>query len=134
MLIPLPHLQWQVLRAVLRAEAAGEPALGRQLRLSPTRNTKDGTFLDKLVAGGLLVRVGKPVPASPLRDEPEPFRVRYKLTGLGRYAAEYGEYDRPHTPKDAPVSGLAAEILEAFGPRLSRRDGNAVPKKGKKSR
>jgi hypothetical protein len=83
---------------LLRAEAAGEPALGRALRLAPTRNTKDGTFLDELVADGLLVRVGKPVPPTPPRDEPEPFRVRYELTELGRYAAEYGEYDRPHAP------------------------------------
>jgi hypothetical protein len=133
-LIPIPHLQWQVLRAALRAEAAGEHALGRALRLAPTRNTKDGTFLDDLVAEGLLVRVGKPVPAPPLRDEPEPFRVRYKLTDLGRYAAEYGEYDRPHTPRDAPVTGLAAEIREAFGARRPWGDGKPAPKKGRKTR
>ena len=69
-----------------------------------------------------------------LRDEPEPFRVHYKLTELGRRAAEYGEYDRPHTPKDAPVTGLAAEIREVFGPRRTWGDGKPTPKKGKKTR
>jgi hypothetical protein len=87
-----------------------------------------------MVAEGLLVRVGKPVPPPPLRDEPEPFWVHYKLTELGRPAAEYGEYDRPYTPKDTPVSGLAAEVREAFGPRRPWGDGKPTPRKGKKTR
>jgi hypothetical protein len=108
MLVALPHAHWQVLRAVLRAEAAGQAPLGRDLRLTPTRKTKDGAFLDDLVSEGLLAAAGKPQSGD---GQPEPFRRRYRLTALGRHAAEYGEYDRPYTPGDVPVTGTAAEVL-----------------------
>src|SRR5690349_15121696 len=101
MLLPIPHFEWQVLRAALRAEAAGALALGRDLRLVPTRRTKDGTFLDDLVRGGLLKAVGRPEPVTGEADVPPPFRARYRLTTLGRHAAEYGEYD----DRDAPPAG-----------------------------
>ena len=101
--------------AVLRAEAAGTPPLGHELRVSPTRRTKDGSFLAGMVDDGLLSVAGKPEPPGG-RDRPEPFRVRYKLTALGRHAAEYGEYDRPHTPAERPLSGLAAELEQARKP------------------
>src|SRR5436305_1362667 len=116
MLFPLPHFQWQVLRAVLRAEAAGgPPPLGRELRLTPTRKTKDGTFLDEMIEEGLLAPAGKPAtPADGMADDPSQFRTRYKLTELGRHAAEYGEYDRPYTPAESPLVGKAAEIQETL--------------------
>jgi hypothetical protein len=111
-LVQLVHFQWQVLRAVLRAEAAGQPAVGRDLRLVPTRATKDGSFLDELIDEGLLAKDGKPEPEGDRRGEPVPFRTKYRLTEKGRQAAEYGEYDRPFTPGEAPVVGPAAEILQ----------------------
>jgi hypothetical protein len=132
MLFPLPHFQWQVLRAVLRAEADGQHALGRELRVTPTRKTKDGTFLTDLVREGLLVTVGKPAPPDG-RDEPEPFRTRYKLTVLGQHAAEYGEYDRPYTPAEAPLTGTAAEIREAMDARKPWDTGRSARGKGKKA-
>lgn len=60
----------------------------------PTRRTKDGTFLDVLVAEGLL----EVVVVEPLGEKnkrwPASFRARYKLTEKGEYAAEHGEYER----------------------------------------
>ena len=133
MLFPLPHFQWQVLRAVLRAEAAGgPPPLGRELRLTPTRKTKDGTFLDEMVKAGLLAAIGKSEPVDGT-GEPEPFRTRYTLTALGRHAAEYGEYDRPYTPGETPLVGLAAEVVEARAARRSPAPVKNPPRpKGKK--
>jgi len=119
-LVPLSHFHWQTLRAALRAEAAGRPPLlGRDLRLSLVRRTRYGTFLDELVADGLLVTVGEPEPATEETAGPVQFRTRYALTDKGRHAAEYGEYDRPYVPREAPLSGAAAE-LEAI--RAARRN------------
>jgi hypothetical protein len=112
-LVQLGHIQWQTLRAVLRAEADGQSPLGRELRLTPTRKTKDGTFLDEIVSEELLVTVGKPEKPN-AADEPPQFRRRYKLTPKGREAAEYGEYDRPFTPREAPLVGMAAELVESL--------------------
>ena len=133
MLVQLAHLQWQILRAALRAETAGEPPpLGRQLRISPTRNTKDGTFLDELVEEGLLAPVGKPDKAPGKAGEPAQFRTRYGLTDKGRHAAEYGEYDRPYTPGEAPLVGLAAEVVEARTVRRGSASANSPSRsKGK---
>ena len=94
----------------------GTDPLGRELRPSPTRATKDGTFLDEMVKAGLLAAIGKSEPVDGT-GEPEPFRTRYTLTALGRHAAEYGEYDRPYTPGDAPVTGTAAAVLESLAAR-----------------
>lgn len=79
---PLPHLVWQVLRAAKRNK---KPSIGRALRVAPTRNTKDGTFLTKLVEEGLLVQVTGTAAA--------PFEGTYSLTTKGDHAAEYGEYE-----------------------------------------
>ena len=49
--MPISHFTWQVLRAVKRSK---QPPTGKQLRLIPSRKTKDGTFLDGLVNEGLL--------------------------------------------------------------------------------
>ncbi|MCE9567824.1 MAG: hypothetical protein K8U57_37980 [Planctomycetes bacterium] len=84
---PIPHHHWQILRAVKRSR---KPPTGRELRLSPTRNTKDGTFLNGLVQAGLLTRV--------TGTDKEPFVATYSLTELGQHAAEYGECDFPSTP------------------------------------
>lgn len=76
---------WQTLRILTRTTA---PARGRELRVAPTRATKDGTFLDNLAAAaGLLVRHGKAAPS--------PFDSSYKLTKLGEHAAEYGTFEGP---------------------------------------
>jgi hypothetical protein len=133
-LIQLAHLNWQILRTVLRAKAAGgPPPLGRELRITPSRKTKDGTFLDELVGEGLLAPAGKPEKASGSADEPVQFRTRYKLTEKGRQAAEYGEYDRPYTPGDMPLTGTAAEIAEARAARKTPVTANNPPqRRGKK--
>jgi hypothetical protein len=81
MLLPMLTFDWQVLRAVLRAAA---PPTGRQLRLTPSRRTKDGTFLGEYVRAGLL-RV--------VRANPDPFKATYAMTDRGRQAAEYGEFE-----------------------------------------
>lgn len=116
MIVPLEHNTWQLLRALVRAEAEGTDLSGAELRVAPTRRTKDGTFLDELVHLGLIVVSAKapPLPrGSTLADQKQPaqFRTRYKLTPKGRHAAEYGEYDRPHTPQVTELTGLAAEVF-----------------------
>jgi hypothetical protein len=97
-LVPLQHHAWQVLRAVVRAEAAGLLPIGRDLRLVRSRTTRDGSFLTRLVADGLLAEKGKPEPVGEDPDEAAPLRRRYVLTALGRTAAEYGEYDMVFVP------------------------------------
>jgi hypothetical protein len=82
--LPVTHNQWQVLRAVKRSR---KPPLGRELRLSPTRGTKDGSFLTNMVRLGLLER--------PTGTEKDPFEATYALTERGKHAAEYGECDFP---------------------------------------
>jgi hypothetical protein len=81
---PVSHAHWQILRAVKRSR---KPANGRELRLAPTRATKDGSFLTDLVETGLLTRVSG--------TESEPFEGTYSLTELGKHAAEYGECEMP---------------------------------------
>ena len=120
MIVPISHAMWQQLRFALRAELSSEPfPLGRELRLVPSRNTKDGTFLDDLVEMGLLEVAAKPAPLSASatsaeRRAPVQFRTRYRLTDLGRHAAEYGEYDQRYEPTPQPVTGTAAEILASL--------------------
>lgn len=93
--LPISHFTWQVLRAAKRSKT---PLTGKQLRLVPTRRTKDGTFLDELVSAGLLLVVGvdQEKTAAPAAGKriPVQFRTRYRLTPAGEHAAEYGEYDR----------------------------------------
>lgn len=82
MLMPMGTFEWQVLRAILRA-SPNYPT-GRQLRLVPSRRTKDGTFLNDIVLRGLIKVVSK---------NKDPFEATYALTALGEYAAEHGEYE-----------------------------------------
>ncbi len=97
MLWPISHETWQRLRVLVRAN--GRPVRGRELRYSPTRSTKTGEFLDKLVAAGLIARAGTSAAAD--REEgrwPAQFLATYTLTDLGAYAAEYGEYESATRP------------------------------------
>lgn len=93
--MPVSHFTWQVLRAVKRSKT---PPSGKQLRLVPSRKTKDGTFLDDLVTDGLLRVVSVDELQRHATDQekarPVQFRTRYVLTTLGEHAAEYGEYER----------------------------------------
>lgn len=82
MLMPMGTFEWQVLRAILRV-SPNYPN-GRQLRLVPSRRTKDGTFLTDIVNRGLIKVVSK---------NKDPFEATYALTPLGEYAAEHGEYE-----------------------------------------
>jgi hypothetical protein len=91
-LLPIPHFEWQVLRAVKRSR---KPPNGRSLRLIPSRRTKDGSFLTALVELGMLARVTGTAAA--------PFEATYALTELGEHAAEYGECERPLLPKPPPT-------------------------------
>lgn len=96
---PTSHFTWQVLRTVKRSK---KPPTGKQLRLVPTRKTKDGSFLNALVEEGLLARASGSGEA--------PFEATYTLTKRGEHAAEYGEYEytfvRPVEP-DLPRKGTA---------------------------
>ena len=83
-LLPVTHFTWQILRVVKRSK---KPSLGRTLRLTPTRNTKDGTFLTELIEQGLLTRV--------TGTADKPFDATYSLTEQGEHAAEYGECEMP---------------------------------------
>src|SRR5262245_14898129 len=101
MLVTVSHHDWQLLRHLLRAEAGGQKPLGRELRHNLGTRTKNGTFLDHLVAEGLLAVAAKPTPPERHRElEPAQFRTRYCLTEKGKQAAEYGEYDRSYSPSD----------------------------------
>lgn len=81
---PISHAMWQILRVAARGK--GKPVSGRELRVWPSRWTKDGAFLTDLVDRGLLrIEV----------DNPNPFEATYRLTELGEHAAEYGEYESP---------------------------------------
>ncbi|OWK46424.1 hypothetical protein [Fimbriiglobus ruber] len=74
--------EWQQLRFALRA---GRPVYGSELRLVPTRKTKDGMFLTNLVVRGLLETVDQVTG--------DPWATTYRLTAVGRYVADYGECD-----------------------------------------
>jgi len=88
----------------VRAEAGGERPTGRELKLTPTPFTKDGTFLDHLVECGPIAVAAKPTPPERGREgEPAQFRTRYKLTKKGRHAAVYGEYQQDYNP--VPTGG-----------------------------
>jgi hypothetical protein len=91
-LFPITHFQWQVLRAVKRNR---KPVLGRELRLSPTRGTKDGEFLNTLAFLGLITRLEG--------TEDRPFEAIYSLTELGKHAAEYGECEMEAAVFNAPL-------------------------------
>src|SRR4051812_19662409 len=82
MQVPLGHHDWRVLRHVVRKK--GRPVHGRDLRLEMSRKTKDGSFRTALVRQGLLV----------VEAEGEtPFESTYRLTELGKHAAEYGVFE-----------------------------------------
>lgn len=87
--LPIPHYLWQSLRVLVRAN--GNAVRGHDLRLSPRRATKDGSFLTRLVEAGLLTQE-MPLVSDP-RDakKPLPFRYQYRLTEKGAAAAEFGE-------------------------------------------
>jgi hypothetical protein len=94
---PITHNEWQILRVLVRAK--NHPKTGLSLRLAPTRVTRDGTFLTKLVESGILevVKEGE-VPPRQFGDEPErpvAFYATYRLTDKGKHAAEYGECEFP---------------------------------------
>jgi hypothetical protein len=127
-LVSVKFFEWQLLRVLARAEAARQaPPTGRELRLVPTRQTFDGTFLDRLVGAGLIEVAAKPTPpADGKENEPAQFRTRYRLTDRGRQAAEYGEYDKPFTPQAKDVSGRIAELRADAG---AKSGGKKKPKK-----
>jgi hypothetical protein len=93
MIRPIDHFSWQVLRTLVRAKG---PLSGKTLRVSPSRRSYDGTFLDVLVTAGLLeVARVDPAPELPPWKKPGPvqFHTLYRLTARGKEAAEFGQYD-----------------------------------------
>ncbi|HEY1187638.1 MAG TPA: hypothetical protein VGE74_08270 [Gemmata sp.] len=95
---PVSHFTWQVLRTAKRSK---KQLTGRDLRLSPTRNTKDGSFLTVLVDEGLLARV--------TGDAEAPFEAVYALTEKGQHAAEFGEYEYELKPRP-PAAERPAKV------------------------
>lgn len=81
---------WKVLRHMERCK---EPVSGAELRRQAgmQRHTKDGTWLDDLVADGLIKNVTRGVLAG---RGPQQHLRSYVLTAKGQYAAEHGEYVR----------------------------------------
>ncbi len=118
MIIALAHHEWQLLRVIVRAEKEKRVPTGRELRVSMSRKTKDGTFLDDLVSRDLIA-IAEKAPhlttgaSQQERSEPEQFRTLYKLTDKGRHAAEYGECEVEFTPGEANLTGTAAELFAA---------------------
>ena len=98
MLVDLTNFDWKLLRLILRA--GGKPVPGRALRHTPTRFTKDGTFLGKLVERGLIAVAA---------DDEDPFAATYSLTAAGRHAAEHGEYEARMPWEAARPAAAAAE-------------------------
>jgi hypothetical protein len=82
MQVQLGHHDWRVLRHVLRNR--GRPVPGKELRLEMSRGTKDGSFLTNLVRHGLLAVAA---------EGNTPFDSTFRLTALGKHAAEYGVYE-----------------------------------------
>lgn len=107
--LPVPHFTWQVLRTALRSE---RPLTGRALRIVPTRQTRDGTFLNALVEQGLLARLTGTADA--------PFEATYALTANGKHAAEYGECDTPAPARTAEAPAGTRPKSAAPGGRANR--------------
>lgn len=82
---PISHAMWQALRVVKRS-TSGE-VYGFHMRWDLSRRTRDGSFLINLVNVGLL-KVTKSHPDNP-------FMAKYRLTELGKVAAEYGQAELP---------------------------------------
>lgn len=77
--------EWAMLRFILRECAAGKPPTGKAVRwVNPSRRTKDGAFLGRWEAAGLVERV---------EPGPDVWSTTWKLTTLGERAAEFGEYE-----------------------------------------
>lgn len=113
-MLPVSHFTWQVLRAAKRSK---KPATGKELRINPTRKSRDGSFLDALVTAGLLEEVSVDEPNENTRKWPAQFRTRYRLTESGGYAAEYGEYEREVTRRKAGDDAERPEQTRASNPR-----------------
>lgn len=101
MKFPLSHFEWQILRLMLRCDG---PSKGSELRITKSRRTMDGTFLDALVRVGLIEAVGVEEPPDPRPGfapsaKPVQFRTLYRLTPKGEHAAEWGEFERAPNPQ-----------------------------------
>ena len=100
MIVSISVTDWQTLRVLVRAEAKKEHMTGRELRLNMSRRCKDRTFLDELVALGLIAVAVKPGARKQASQweaiEPARFRTRYKLRP--RSPPGVYEYDKPYTP------------------------------------
>ncbi len=89
---------WKVLRNLVRESQV----TGRNLRRhSYSRRTRDGTWLDKLVAAGLIEYTGEVQETYPAKL-PAQHRAYFRITSLGKEAAEFGQYEVEYTPP-APV-------------------------------
>ena len=84
MMRDLSTVEWKTLRLLVREEAA----TGLNIRLMfMNRVTKDGSFLTTMVEEGLIELTDKSKPNS------HPFEPTYRLTQVGKYAAEHGEIE-----------------------------------------
>lgn len=84
---PVNHTTWRMCRFILRGK--GKPVPGAQLRLTMSRWSKTGEFLDALVELGIFHRTGQ---MQEPKGKPQQFRVCYTLTEIGKQVAEYGMF------------------------------------------
>jgi len=103
MQIGVKHLEWRVLRALVRAR--GRAVKGGKLRLEMIRRTADGTFLLDMADEGLIEGEG---------NREEPFEMNFKLTKLGAHVAEYGVYDAQLVKDESGVPSWKARPLVAM--------------------
>lgn len=123
MLVTMPSVfQWQALRAALRYYKQGKHPTGDQLRAYKSAASKDGLFLEKLVAWGLL-RVVEESKLGPLDST-------YRITVAGGHAAEFGEWEGdpktwkalpPKKPKLAPTKPVPAKVATPIQPATLQR-------------
>ncbi len=109
MLLTMNQQEWQILRIANREGVCN----GRTLRFTPSRKTKDGSFLTSLVKRKLM-RVVTP--------NADPFEATYELTPQGELAAEYGEYQgHPETLVADAVQTNDAGYLKKWLDSLTAR-------------
>lgn len=110
MQIQLDGASMRFLRALLRHNDRGVCPTGNALRAEfMSRNSRTPGFYDFYLVEGLMEVVGEPEPG---RDIVR-LRDHYRLTDAGRYAAEYGVYEK-EIGAPAKLTPLAQQALDTI--------------------